>query len=1183
MNQQSHLTDREIEKYIEDSYSSGIDSEDFESHVAKCAHCRARLLQLERRKLGVLETGLGSATRTLECPAEEDLQKFVMGACAPDTAERIIQHVTDCSYCAPVLRAYSAAIEEPDLVPVPITFWQRLISAIQLFLGLSIWYKTAVAGGTTLVLAFLWPGPVLLNLYELHRAESFVAALSVKWPPSQMRTSWTPYPQGRFQTMGPPPAPTSNRVVAAANSYAAENSDSTDPRWLRLRGRVQLWHHEDDDATALFAAATKKGLDDPATEIDLAVAYFQSGIDNQGHGKPSFDKFSESLETLAKVLKEPNLNQQEKAIATFDLAVVYENMQLWGQAVSKWDEYLQLDLTGPWHDEAVWRKQKAEKAREKASSKPQGYREPAFFLRHFAEPDVQENLEEYQDIALRTWLLTAANHPDSPEALAVRELAQQLQDKYGDSWMHDFINPLSIGDLPALHALSEAITNNKQGRYTIAEALAREAALGFNKDGNDAGAKRARFEAIYAHQQLLQDIDCLKNAKNLEKEISARYTWLQVQLALEQAVCLNLGGKFIAAQEQIGQALQKASASNFHILVLRGHALRAAIDVANSCDETWKEVQTGLDLYWSGPVSAQRLYELISPVKQCFEKNKLWHAAELFEQRMITILEQEAPPDDKNVLLEFTAHEAHAQIFRELGDDEAARKEERTVVTMLDRLDKEISQSGNIPRVDKGTKLIYQVPIKLELAELLLDQGNTESALATMQEVKDVIDRSETESATTTIQNKIKFFHLKFFGLQGDIHLARQQWTEAEEDYKSGVENAEYRLHQFVSEDERKQWIEETGDVYRGLVEVFLQENRNEEALKLWEWYQARAFQQEPEPERELADPKWDQIEPTILTQPLPPSSVTRLVYASTRNYLHIWTISSTGISTVAVAEKREDLRRKIRQYIEKCSMGQDPSLPLPAPEAESEELFSWLLQPVMTRLRAPETVVVDLDTGMTRLPLESLKSPEGWYFGERFPVSYSPGYLGEIRLRPVPQDKPRVGLRIYALPQVEKNLLSAFSWIKSMDGKNVELADFPSFLRQSEAFVFIGHGNDSGEMILREEAALTAKNFSPELLQRMQLAVLVGCSTGVTKGEFLDTSNLVRAFLSGGTPNVVASHWDVNMDATSFLMKSFSTHLDQGEPIAQALFEARKEIIHQHHEYAHPYYWAGFVLSGRA
>jgi CHAT domain-containing protein len=361
---------------------------------------------------------------------------------------------------------------------------------------------------------------------------------------------------------------------------------------------------------------------------------------------------------------------------------------------------------------------------------------------------------------------------------------------------------------------------------------------------------------------------------------------------------------------------------------------------------------------------------------------------------------------------------------------------------------------------------------------------------------------------------------------------------------------------------------------------VLLKQKRNEEALQLWEWYQTRPLLKESGPQSSSS--KWQDIEQAILRQPLPSTSTTRLVYASTRCCLHIWTIGPAGISAVSIPEKRDDLRRKIREFIEKCGMRQDPELHVPEPDAESKELFSQLLQPVMANLRPSETVVIDLDTGMNALPVEALKSPEGWYFGQRFPVVYSAGYFKEMALRRISQQKPRLGLGLYALGSGERNGFSGvFPELRTVDAADINPADLSALLEPSEMFAFLGHGDELGGLVLKKgRPVLKAKDFPLESLRHMSLAVLAGCSTGVTMHDFLDTGDLVRAFHSAGTPSVIASHWNVNMEATSELMTSLSRHLSDGESVAHALFEARKETFKK---YNHPYYWAGFVLSGRA
>jgi CHAT domain-containing protein len=91
---------------------------------------------------------------------------------------------------------------------------------------------------------------------------------------------------------------------------------------------------------------------------------------------------------------------------------------------------------------------------------------------------------------------------------------------------------------------------------------------------------------------------------------------------------------------------------------------------------------------------------------------------------------------------------------------------------------------------------------------------------------------------------------------------------------------------------------------------------------------------------------------------------------------------------------------------------------------------------------------------------------------------------------------------------------------------------------------------------------------------------VLSGCSTGrgrPTGGEVL---GLTSAFLYAGASGIVTSLWRVDDAATSELMSAFYRRLGEGLDIAKALRQAQLELL-QSEQYASPYYWAPFVLSG--
>ena len=99
----------------------------------------------------------------------------------------------------------------------------------------------------------------------------------------------------------------------------------------------------------------------------------------------------------------------------------------------------------------------------------------------------------------------------------------------------------------------------------------------------------------------------------------------------------------------------------------------------------------------------------------------------------------------------------------------------------------------------------------------------------------------------------------------------------------------------------------------------------------------------------------------------------------------------------------------------------------------------------------------------------------------------------------------------------------------------------------------------------------------------RADLVTLSSCSSGLgkfTRGE--GVAGLTRAFFAAGASAVMMSLWEVNDQATSQLMERFYTHLHSSLSISTALRRAQLEMAASDAAW-HPYYWAGFVVSGKA
>jgi len=83
-------------------------------------------------------------------------------------------------------------------------------------------------------------------------------------------------------------------------------------------------------------------------------------------------------------------------------------------------------------------------------------------------------------------------------------------------------------------------------------------------------------------------------------------------------------------------------------------------------------------------------------------------------------------------------------------------------------------------------------------------------------------------------------------------------------------------------------------------------------------------------------------------------------------------------------------------------------------------------------------------------------------------------------------------------------------------------------------------------------------------------LVTLSSCQTGL--GEFIHGEGIEginRAFFYAGASSILMSLWAV-------------THLRSSESIMNALRKAKLELI-ESDPLSHPYYWAGFIASGKA
>jgi CHAT domain-containing protein len=158
---------------------------------------------------------------------------------------------------------------------------------------------------------------------------------------------------------------------------------------------------------------------------------------------------------------------------------------------------------------------------------------------------------------------------------------------------------------------------------------------------------------------------------------------------------------------------------------------------------------------------------------------------------------------------------------------------------------------------------------------------------------------------------------------------------------------------------------------------------------------------------------------------------------------------------------------------------------------------------------------------------------------------------------------------------------------VKLFKGKEATAANFLQFGSKADALHLATHGIWDLEDSLRNSLAMADhqqvnQDQIFELgLENTSIVILSACNTAMGEGADVKyVASLAEAFWIAGSRSVVASLWAVNDESTSILMTEFYKALRSGDGKAKALRKAQM-AVRANQQFAHPYFWAGFILFG--
>ena len=437
-----------------------------------------------------------------------------------------------------------------------------------------------------------------------------------------------------------------------------------------------------------------------------------------------------------------------------------------------------------------------------------------------------------------------------------------------------------------------------------------------------------------------------------------------------------------------------------------------------------------------------------------------------------------------------------------------------------------------------------------------------------------------------------------FYSSLGEVELSNHRASEAEKALKPALVIAEQNLASLRTDQERTSWTNEAAPAYLALVEAQLVQGRTQDALDTYEWYLSapqRSFDSRTKsPRSNFAQPS------SVLSIP---EGRTELIYGVLPHGLAVWARDSRGLHNQWLPQSTEDLQALANAFY---SLASQPHSEIAALQRDARNLYEKLIRPIEPWLVAQQTLVIETDGWLSRVPFEVLLDSNGQYLIEKAPIVHSLGQSATEHLHTdgsVTLDSPALVVGSSASSQTQEliplpdvleeadSVASHFRLPKVFKGGAATLANIQTELPSAFIFHFAGHtltsNGQTGLFLKSTETSspglslLDASTLRRTNLQNLHLAVLSACGTASTGSDASDFNNVATAFLRAGVPHVVASRWAVDSVETNTVIEDFYKAALSGQTVPQALRHAALRTLADSRT-AHPYYWSAFSAYGR-
>jgi len=1009
----------------------------------------------------------------------------------------------------------------------------------------------------------------------------------------------------------------SQRVTLLAElNQKAQTSPTAATR--HILGRFFMLQGELDPAEQQLLLALKERPRDARLHADLGALYYERSR-KKGH------EDRELLEKAAEYSSNAVENDPKLPEAWFNRALCYEQMNLFLQAESDWKQYLTLDSSSAWAEEA---REHLNKLRERAEhlEKLEQNVQAEFqtaeatgdeikmrdlVTRHFV-PVQNLAMDQLFDKYLAAAIVGEVSQTEQ-FLRTLRHIGQLISEIKGDRFVADAVDFVARGNLAVKRqvqatrqTLQQAKLEHKLGALGAASDIYSKAIQASERLGDHCHAEIAAFAIAryYDPQSESQEVFTLRNrlvidtARRRHRQMHARAL---LALANAEGASQRISHDLAHSMRAIETAKELGDAeTTVNSLRFAGGAYSRQGDY----DSAISELYEAISFMRNFPVAPGLAFVAYDEMGDTLIRMASYVRALPYQREAVQMAEIAS-----NAMLLANMIGKLGLSYGMLDRDEDAKVYLNDAVARAEAI------------TDRKARLLLQVDLYTKFGDFYLRQNKISEAIATYQRAIENIGSGGNRFYLSAIRQGL-----------AKAYLSQGKYAEAEAELKESIRLTEEAREQISDARGRSSFLASQQSIYRAMVSFqFLNKHDPGQSFNYAEIAKSRdlldaltGLSEVRAGDGQVKLSLSHSATPLTLeqVQQALPTNSQLVQYFVGEKYLMIWLVTRDQLTVAKSDVSGDDLRRKVTTYLEELrARGNLEEL-----NRRANDLYHHLIAPIAERLDRNRALCIIPDGVLQHLPFAALISPEPQrYLIESFTLVINPSASVLARTLDISRDKQRsesepfLGLsnprfdqqrfpKLPVLPSSDQELERIRSYYPQhliLSHRQATESAFANQISSYEIVHLAAHALSNKQssllstIVLADEidsaekqgpgnvafdGALHAHEVYRLKLDRTRLVVLSNCRSGLsdqTRGEAL--SGLAQAFLVAGVPTVIASLWDIDDKSTAELMEKFhAAHRVKKLAFGQALRQAQLSFLQTAPpRRRHPYYWATFIVTG--